>query len=1063
MATVRAQVYDLAEEYTVSGYEQSVQCIRVYGLTQQGRTVSVLVTDTPHEIYVDPSKESGGLMDLVSELNTHLLKSPSQCVRTDCTCYKKPNSFSGGNTKKFAPSYQSCIRDRKTDRTAVLGTDQVRRRGFEVYEAEDRVFWRFFLSRSYYAKPAKRFFENRGLDVYECCSDPVQSFIQLKNFAGFEWYEWPAGSTVSFNDFIEAEWVGMAPFRNMCFDIETIAQTYNNVETEKASYPVGCLCNDDGSTKRAYVLGAQITGYEEGEIQHYESELKMLRAVRDDFFAAHIWSGWNSDKFDIPYVFKRAEALGDADFRKLRDGRVVRFLKDEDSGAGTVYCPGFLFMDYCSVVQADTRITPYDHKLNTMSEYFGIGAKDDMPYDKIHGAFYGSTEERGKLVKYCGQDVSLTTRIGKMIGAFVKLVAKSRVKRIRPQDELYRGAAFVTLRKVKQYLRSTHVMLSPREEYVDGKRRRILCDALKEVDGLEKLLSVPGFPGGFVRDPLTGVYTEFTVGTLDFNSLYPSIIRTYNMCSSTLLPRPGTLPEDKEWVSTSGFAFAQEPEGIIPKIMRDMVSERNKVRANIKTTTDPDELEQLDALQTEYKIVANSLYGQTGASTSALFMKAIAQCTCERGAELAQLACHLIDANPGISEEWDQRQTNEYIERMQSFEDGLRPMSSLRFLLKRMRFKILMGLEGEYDDEGALHMRTSKESTSAEQREDWMEEIEAFEKELKSLSMFKFRLNRARFKVIMGLKVIYGDTDSLMINFPKSKDPYQTLGWLNDVGDYINKESGILGTKGILKMGAEDVSRMILAGKKMYVKHAMTIDDDGNLKKPKLKIKGMDTRGKSPFVRERMRTMFEAALSERKDITKMYEETIQMVALGKVDFKQMKHTTVLNKSLDQYGNEAHAVAARQMVAAGLPVTVGDRIEYYRCLIINSGSKKADCVVASDLVKSGGYDLDWREYALESIKAMEKSMELLIPEKTYKKVSDIKYYHIRIGCKKYPPPQASFGALVGDKVRKLTAQSGPMDGFIKRTKSDKPKPKSKVQKAQGRGFDDMELDDGEGAE
>lgn len=45
------------------------------------------------------------------------------------------------------------------------------------------------------------------------------------------------------------------------------------------------------------------------------------------------------------------------------------------------------------------------------------------------------------------------------------------------------------------------------------------------------------FEGAFVLDPVRNFY-EVPVATLDFASLYPSIMRAHNLCYSTLITNP---------------------------------------------------------------------------------------------------------------------------------------------------------------------------------------------------------------------------------------------------------------------------------------------------------------------------------------------------------------------------------------------------------------------------------------------------------------------------------------------------------------------------------------------
>ena len=52
-----------------------------------------------------------------------------------------------------------------------------------------------------------------------------------------------------------------------------------------------------------------------------------------------------------------------------------------------------------------------------------------------------------------------------------------------------------------------------------------------------------------------------------------------------------------------------------------------------------------DSLQLAYKITANSLYGQTGAKTSPIYMKSIAACTTATGRNMIMKAKDFVEKN----------------------------------------------------------------------------------------------------------------------------------------------------------------------------------------------------------------------------------------------------------------------------------------------------------------------------------------------------------------------------------------------------------------------------------
>ena len=923
------QVYDVTETYVTVGGERSVQAFDVWGVDATGTTIRTRIMGTPHEIYADATQTSMDPMELARKLDAALLKRKSPCRRTGCC-----------NPNDEYMCLESCVKDRETDRTAVVGCEIVYRRGFEVYEEDTRPFFRIRLTRSYYASSAKRWLESQGMDVYDSHSDGVLSFLLLKNFAGGEWYE-ADGPVVDFHKGIRnVPHRGEAPFRTMIFDIETIAKTYNNVDSDKAEYPIGVIgCGWVGENGYvAYVLGdtKDVELIPNVEIRSFESEIEMLVRFRDDWFrSANFVCGWNSDDFDLKYVFERAKRLGIEGYDRIDDGRTVRVWYDELAAERKFHCPGLVSIDFQKVIQKDTRIRPYDYKLKTMAAYFECDQKGDLEYDEIFDAFHGPPERKRELVKYCDQDVHVTKHIAKKTGIMRKLFAKCRVKRVLPRDETYRGASYTTTRLVKKYLRELdYVMLSPKDTYVEVvdrkhgkvKRLRDAPKAFKEIEGYMANLFGQSFDGGFVRTPVKGTYLGFRVATLDFNSLYPSIMRTFNMCRSTQLKRKtGDLPADKVWTSDLGYSFATHREGVCPRISRDMIDERNRVRRPMKDMVEgSDEYEQADALQTEYKIVANALYGQTGSDVSPLVDKAIAASTCAHGAKYAKAACELVEREFGES---------------------------------------------------------------------------------------------------FGAKVLYGDTDSLMIFYEKSTGPEDTLRMHKIVQRRINVESGIL--HGHLKMGMEDVCNMYLSDKKKYyVKYACKINEEGTLDKPKIKIAGMDNRSRTPYVRKSVRELFESMLKHETDPTEAYVRILRDLAEGRVPISELKHSAALNKPLHEYENNQHVVAARQMVGAGLPVRQGDRIEYYKCLLIGSNKSAASSVVAGPFVDS--YDLDLRSYMEEAIEALTPFRDSV---KNYDKVSKITYYAIRRGTKRSAPYQNHDTLTVGVKRRVAAAQVGPMDRCV----------------------------------
>lgn len=108
------------------------------------------------------------------------------------------------------------------------------------------------------------------------------------------------------------------------------------------------------------------------------------------------------------------------------------------------------------------------------------------------------------------------------------------------------------------------------------------------------------FEGATVIEPTRGFYLD-PVATLDFSSLYPSIMVAHNLCYSTLVPqnmlKKWRKRKYKIYETPNGefFIETQEKKGILPRILEDLVQARQRVRKEMADCKDPFELMILDA------------------------------------------------------------------------------------------------------------------------------------------------------------------------------------------------------------------------------------------------------------------------------------------------------------------------------------------------------------------------------------------------------------------------------------------------------------------------------------
>jgi len=153
--------------------------------------------------------------------------------------------------------------------------------------------------------------------------------------------------------------------------------------------------------------------------------------------------------------------------------------------------------------------------------------------------------------------------------------------------------------------------------YRKAKQKNLLIPALKSDGGGEQ------YEGATVIEPLKGFYDK-PIATLDFSSLYPSIMMAHNLCYSTLLSpdqiKQYNLDEDSFIRTPSNHYFVKSKvrKGLLPEILEDLISARTKAKADLTKETDPFKKAVLDGRQLALKISANSVYGFTGATVGKL-------------------------------------------------------------------------------------------------------------------------------------------------------------------------------------------------------------------------------------------------------------------------------------------------------------------------------------------------------------------------------------------------------------------------------------------------------------
>jgi|TARA_Y100000310_G_scaffold337685_1_gene425395 DNA polymerase-2 len=139
-----------------------------------------------------------------------------------------------------------------------------------------------------------------------------------------------------------------------------------------------------------------------------------------------------------------------------------------------------------------------------------------------------------------------------------------------------------------------------------------------------------GSPGGYVLDSLPGIYDHVIV--LDFKSLYPSIIRTFNVDPLAMIEaeRSGS-GEDRTIEGFEGARFSRDLF-LLPTIIADLWAARDEAKRN-----------ENGSLSQAIKIIMNSFYGVLGSTGCRFFNPKLVSSITMRGHEIILKTRDLIE------------------------------------------------------------------------------------------------------------------------------------------------------------------------------------------------------------------------------------------------------------------------------------------------------------------------------------------------------------------------------------------------------------------------------------
>lgn len=438
----------------------------------------------------------------------------------------------------------------------------------------------------------------------------------------------------------EGEFSKMAPFRILSFDIECAGRKGHFPEpTHDPVIQVANLVTLQGEDQpfvRNVMTLKSCSPIVGVDVMSWNTEQEVLLAWRDFIRQVDpdIIIGYNICKFDLPYLLERAKVLGIAEFPLL--GRIsnsrVR-VKDTTFSSrqyGTreskeVTVEGRVQFDLLQVMQRDYKLSSYS--LNSVSAHFLSEQKEDVHHSIISDLQNGNAETRRRLAVYCLKDAYLPQRLLDKLMFIYNYVEMARVTGVPISFLLARGQSIKVL---SQLLRK-------------AKQKNLVIPNVKQAGSEQGT-----YEGATVFEARAGFY-EKPIATLDFASLYPSIMMAYNLCYCTLVTpedvRRLNLPPECLTKTPSGETFVKSnlQKGVLPEILEELLAARKRAKADLKEAKDPLEKAVLDGRQLALKISANSVYGFTGATVGQLPCLEISSSVTSYGREMIEHTKKLVE------------------------------------------------------------------------------------------------------------------------------------------------------------------------------------------------------------------------------------------------------------------------------------------------------------------------------------------------------------------------------------------------------------------------------------
>ena len=344
-----------------------------------------------------------------------------------------------------------------------------------------------------------------------------------------------------------------------------------DIESNKESSEIYCISLICDNEKHSLIVSENkfknaVSCKDEEEL--LEKFVQLIISIDPD-----IITGWNVINFDLDLIQKRCRKHK-IDFLIARDDSKckIRIESNFFRESKATIC-GRQVLDALHLLKV-SFIKVKDYKLNTVASEI-LNDKKLIQFKNLKEKYKELEElynnDQQKLIDYNFKDAELV----------LKILEKTKVLDLTIHRSLLTGMPLDRVNASIASLDSLYIK--------EARKRNIVVPTGKFA------LKEEGIKGGYVKEGIPGIYDYILV--LDFKSLYPSLIRTFNIDSYSYV----SDCKGKNLIKAPNDACFRNENGILPFILTKLYHEREKARK------EKDEL-----TRHAIKILSNSFFGVLG-------------------------------------------------------------------------------------------------------------------------------------------------------------------------------------------------------------------------------------------------------------------------------------------------------------------------------------------------------------------------------------------------------------------------------------------------------------------